>query len=36
VLDKLMMDYLAEVESLNQGKGHFYVKVEGYEKKPLK
>jgi hypothetical protein len=26
-LDKLMMDYFAELDSLSQGKGKFYVKI---------
>ena len=31
-----MLDYFAELQSLSDGKGYFYVKIEGFQKKELR
>ena len=36
VLDKLTVDYFSELQSISKGTGCFFVKVENFQKKPLK
>jgi hypothetical protein len=36
ILDKLLLNYFEEVESINNGKGVMAIKIRGIDDKPLK